>query len=128
MARPTVPATALINHLFGGVTYPQPTAWWIGVFAADPGLAITGTAPSTLNTNRKQITSWTRTGNTATNTSQIVFDPVPVGQTWNVTNYAIYDAQTGGDPICYGAFDVAKTISSGDVFTIGANRLQILES
>lgn len=128
MARPTVPASSLINHLFGGAAYVQPTAWWIAVFSADPGLGVTGTSPASLNTNRKQITGWTRTSNTATNTAQIVFDPVPVGQTWNVTHYVIYDNQTGGDPICYGAFDVAKTISSGDVFTIGANRLSVLES
>lgn len=113
MARPTVPATSLINHLFGGTAYTQPTAWWIGVFSADPGLGITGTSPASLNTNRQQITGWTRTGNTATNTAQIVFDPVPVGQTWNVTHYAVFDSQTGGNPICYGAFDVAKTVSSG---------------
>jgi hypothetical protein len=128
MARPTLPATSLINHLFGGSAYTQPTSWWISVYNADPGLGITGTTPSPLNTTRKQITGWTRSTNTATNTAQIVFDPVPVGQTWNVTHYAIFDASTAGNPICSGAFDVSKTISSGDVFTIGATRLSVAES
>lgn len=128
MARPTVPATALINHLFGGTAYVQPTSWWISVYSADPGLGVTGSSPTPLNITRKQITGWTRVSNTATNTSQIVFDPVPTGQTWNVTNYAIFNANTGGDAICSGAFDVAKTISAGDVFVIGSSRLSVTES
>lgn len=128
MTRPTIAATSLVNHLFGGAAYAQPTSWWISIYNTDPGLAITGTSPSPLNTVRKQISGWTRTTNTVTNTAQINFDPVPAGQTWNVTHYAIFDAQTNGNPVCYGAFDVTKTVSSGDVFTIGPNRLTATES
>ncbi len=128
MGKSNVEAAAYIAHTFGGAAKAQPTQWWVSLYSSNPGAAVTASSPTPLNANRAQITGWTRNNQSASNTNAITFEAVPVGQTWNVTHICIFTAQTGGQPISFGPLEVAKTVSAGDVFTIGATRLTLTES
>lgn len=117
---------ATINHMFGGAPLTQPTQWWLAIYSSDPTDAVTATTPSALTT-RKQITAWTRSASIARNTNPIQFDPVPSGQTWAISHFAIFTAETGGDPLYQGAFSIQRTLTAGDIFLIGANQLSVEE-
>lgn len=127
MAKSDILETQCIAHLFGGSAMPQPTQWWIAIYSADPTDALTATTPTPI-TGRVQITAWTRTNNQAANTNIVEFPPVPASQTWTVSHYAIYDAQTSGRPLYHGQFRITKTLEEGDILVIAANQLIIREN
>lgn len=114
-----------INHVFGGTTFTKPTQWWLALYGADPGEALTNTTPRV--TSLVQITGWTLSQNQASNTNQIQFPPVPTGQVWTVSHFAIFTAETSGEPLYLGAFRLTKTLEEGDIFIIAAGQLVIRE-
>jgi len=119
--------SALINHIFGGTSFTAPTAWYLAIYDVDPGEAVTSASPAALTSQRVQITSWNRSGNTATNANNMQFDPVPGGATWVVSHFAIFNATTGGSPLYYGPLSATKTVSAGDILFVAANQISVSE-
>lgn len=126
-AKSSAHESEVINHYFGGSASPQPTQWWLAIYSTNPTDAITATVPTAI-TNRLQITAWTRNANEAVNTNTLQFPPVPSGQAWSATHFAIFDAATGGRPLYHGAFRSAKNLSEGDILFIAAGQLVIRET
>ncbi|EKQ70414.1 hypothetical protein OsccyDRAFT_0701 [Leptolyngbyaceae cyanobacterium JSC-12] len=126
-AKSDILETEIINHYFGGSGAPQPTQWWLAIYSSDPTDAITATVPTAITT-RLEIDGWTRNANEAVNTNNLQFPPVPTGQTWTVTHFAIFNAITGGKPLYHSPFRIAKTLQEGDILFIAAGQLAIRET
>ena len=105
----------------GSVT--RPTAWYVGLFTSDPTDAGTGTEVSGGGYARQTV-AFTVTGNEATNSAVIEFDPAtaPFG---TVTHVAVLDALTGGNIITHGPLSASKAIGTGDIFRISAGDLDV---
>lgn len=116
----------MIAHLFGGAALPQPNQWWLAVYDEDPTDALTNTTPTPV-TSLLQILNWTLSNNEVSNTNIIQFEPVPVGETWTVSHFALFDASSGGNPLYHGAFRTAKVLQEGDILFIAAGQLVIRE-
>jgi hypothetical protein len=119
--------TSLINHIFGGSSYAQPTQWWLALYSSDPGANLTYSSPSPITT-LVQILSWTRAGNQVSNTNSIQLAAVPNGQTWNISYFALFDGNTNAaNPLYTGAWTLTKTLSAGDIFTIAPGQIVLTE-
>lgn len=124
----------LIQHLFGGVAAAVPTEWWIALYDADPTDAVTGAAwngnpantPAAIS-NRLEVLNWTITDNEVVNTDTLEWPAVPVGQTWTVSHFVIFDAEIDGRPLYHGAFRTAKELSEGDILFVASGQLVIRE-
>ena len=117
---------AIINHNFGGTPYTPPSAWWISVYSQDP-TDIPNDLTTVPLTDRVEVTGWTIVNNEASNTDNIQLSPVPVSETWVVSHYVVWDADTGGNGLYHGQFRITKTLEEGDIFVIAPNQLKIRE-
>ena len=114
--------TKVLDHVFGGTAYTQPTKY-IALYSAAPGEAGGGTEISGTNYVR-QVAAFTVTGDTASNTAAIEFPTA--GSAWGtITHIGVMDASSAGNLLAYGTLTASKTISSGDVFRIPLGDLDI---
>ena len=114
--------TKVLDHVFGGTAYTQPTKY-IALYSAAPGEAGGGTEISGTNYVR-QVAAFTVTGDTASNTAAIEFPTA--GSSWGtITHIGVMDASSAGNLLAYGTLTASKTISSGDVFRIPLGDLDI---
>jgi len=114
--------TKVLGHVFGGTAYTQPTKY-IALYSAAPGETGGGTEISGTNYVR-QVSAFTVTGDTASNTAAIEFPTA--GSAWGtITHIGVMDATSGGNLLAYGTLTASKTISSGDVFRIPLGDLDI---
>lgn len=125
---------ALLNHIFEGSAYTQPTVW-VGLSTADPGDDGTGLAEPaggayarvrpTDNTGRWDIDQ-TAGVTTASNKGEITFPEATAG--WGtVTHVVLFDAEAAGNILASVALDAAREILSGDTakFEIGQLTIQL---
>jgi hypothetical protein len=92
-------ADALLNFVCNGTAYSKP-AWYAWLANASQADTDTGTNLAadepTNNYAREQVTAWTTSTNTATNTSEILFNS-PSGTWGAITSVGIADALTNGN-------------------------------
>lgn len=121
----------LTDHIFRGTTFTAPTGLYISLHTADPtdaanGAEVTTVAtayarvlvtPSTGNwagTNSAgQTTLSSGTGGQSSNNGTITF-PSPTGSWGSVTHFGVWDLQTSGNLLVFGALGTPKTINGGD--------------
>ena len=116
---------ALINHVMRGITYTAPTAWYLGLFTADPGE--TAGALNEIDVGatwyaRKATGGWSPSaGGVTSNEAAITFNAV-TGSPVTITHVGIYDAAVGGNRLYQAPLVQSKTLDVGDVmsFAIGA--------
>lgn len=117
----------IINHNFGGTAFAQPTEWWINVYSSDPTDVVDENTTVPLAPARIEIDSWTIVANEASNTNNVQFAAVPATETWVVSHYVIWDAETTGNALYKGQFRITKTLEEADVLNIAPNQLKIQE-
>lgn len=91
---------------------------WVSLHTADPTDAASGAEVSGGSYARKATatTDWTRSGTSPTqvvNANSLAF-PAPTANWGTVTHFAIWDASTAGNMLCYGALTTSRTINNGD--------------
>lgn len=117
--------THVLNYVFTSTSVTRPTAWYVALFTSNPGETDGGTEVSTSGTAyARQSASFTVSGNLATNSAAIEF-PTATADFGTITHIGIYTASTLGDLIAYSALDTSKSITTGDVFRIPTNDLDI---
>lgn len=115
--------TALLNHVFGSVTYTAPADRYLALYTVAPddtggGTEVSGTSYA------RQTVAFTISGDTASNTSAIEFPTA--GSSWGtIVAVGVFDALTSGNLLAYGNLTASKTIASGDVFRVPAGDLDI---
>lgn len=118
----------LIDHLFRAATFSKPTHNWVRLYTAAPsdsggGTEVSGGSYAAVDLVPSD-TNWTATqGGTSGNSSgtgghtdnavAITF-AAPTANWGVITHFAIWDAQTAGNMILWGALTTPKTVNNGD--------------
>lgn len=115
---------AILDHLFGGTAFTQPTLY-VAVSTANPTDAGTGAAEPTGNGYARISTAsadWTRTDNVVENANELAF-PEATGSWGTLTHIAIYDAATGGNLIAHAALTTSKAIAANETLRFPAGNI-----
>jgi len=109
---------ALVNHVFRNTELTSPAAVYIGLTTSDPGE--TGSVAGEISGNayvRQAITFGAPSDGSITTTALIEF-PVATGDWGTISHIGIFDAESSGNMLAYGALSVAKDILTDDQFKI----------
>lgn len=130
----------LVDHIFRATSFTAPAALYVSLHTADPldtgaGTEVSGNAyarsqlnPSTsnwANTQNSGTSASSGTGGQTSNKAIIAFT-TPTASWGTVTHFAVWDASTTGNMICYGALTVSKTINTSDVVTFPVDSLAVV--
>lgn len=113
-------ATALLNHTLRAVTYTRPAAVYVGLYTSNPTAADTGTEVSGGGYARQAVTfsaPVTEGGKQTVKNQEVVF-PVATADWGTITHIGIRDSATAGTLLYFIPLDNARTILSGDRFTL----------
>ena len=123
---------ALLNDLFRGVEYTNPTNLYLGVGTTAPSEDGTGfTEPSASSYHRYEIasttTNWTEpTDGSLSNLPTFRFNEAEESWTTSttpLTHWAIFDAATDGNMLFYGDLLKSQEVPSGGILEIPTNAL-----
>ena len=115
-------------HIFRTASFTKPTALWISLHTADPtdvGNGAEATYGGYVRVQRDPLdANWTAVSATDGNTDNAAAITWPACTSGSnlVTHFAIFDASTAGNMICYGTLTNSQTVSTGVTpsFAIGA--------
>lgn len=114
----------LLDHTLRNVAYTPPTTIYVGLFTSAPGETGGGTEVSGGDYARQAATFDAAANGQTSNSADIVF-PVATADWGTITHIALFDADTAGNMLYYGALSVSKIIQVGDQFIIKAGNLTI---
>ena len=115
---------ALINATLRNTSYTSPAAVYVGLYTSDPTDANTGTEVSGGSYTRTAVTMGSPTDGVSTNTAAVEF-PQASGSWGTIGWIGILDAATSGNLLYHTALDEAKTVGTGDIFTISSSNLSV---
>lgn len=114
------------GNVFRTKTSPAiPTKYYIGLSKTAPSVSGTNvTEPSGLNYSRVDISSLlgAPSNGVVKNTSSIEF-PESSGAWGVITHFVVYDAQTGGNLLMYGALTASRTVEESTIMIIRTGEL-----
>lgn len=127
----------MLNFIFNGGTWTQPSNTYISLFTVDPTVSSTGTEATGSGYARITVasntTNWpTISAATTTITNNVAQSFAAATGNWsssaNQTSAGIWDAVTTGNLYYWGSLTVAKPVLNGDTasFAIGAITVQEL--
>ncbi len=112
----------VLDHVFGGSAFTQPSAWYAKLHTGDPGE--NGTANAATETTRKSITSWAASsGGSKASSAAISWTSYPAAET--ITHISIWDNVSAGNCLGSGALTASKTVAIGDTLTINSGSITI---
>lgn len=105
---------ALLDHILSTTAWTMPTNTYVKLHTGDPG------EDATLNAATealRKVLSFGAAASAAIETDAAVdWDNVSTTETYS--HFSIWDALTGGNPLCYGAFAASYSVTAGDDFQI----------
>lgn len=113
----------IAGHVFGGTAYTAPATLYVALYTSAPNDAGAGTEVSG-GSYARQSMAFTVTADTASNTANVEY-PKATASWGTVTHFAILDAVTSGNMLCYGTLTASKTVASGDTLRFNAGELDI---
>jgi hypothetical protein len=115
---------ALINATLRNTTYTSVATVYVSLWTSDPTDAGSGTEVSGGSYARTAVTFGAPSSGLSTNSADVTF-PTATG-TWGTVGWiGINDASTSGNLLYHTPLDVAKAITSGDVFKIATGNLSV---
>ncbi|MFD1627648.1 phage tail fiber protein [Azospirillum griseum] len=116
----------LLDHANGKTAYAMPTTVYLAALTSASTVSASGTEVSTTSTGyaRQAITATmsVSSNGASSNATAVVFGPA--SSAWGtITDYAIFDAATGGNMLWFGTLSAAKTIASADELKFAAGQL-----
>ena len=120
--------THTLNYLLNATSVTRPTAWYVGLFTADP--TDTGSLSNEISGNSyaRRPVAFSVSGAVATNSAAVEFAAATGGNWGTITHIGVIDASTSGNMIVHSALAVSKAINVGDVFRIPTGDLDIAAS
>ena len=115
---------ALINATLRNTSYTSPSVVYVGLYTSDPTDANTGTEVSGGSYARTSVTFAAPSNGVTTNSASVVF-PTATGSWGTIGWIGILDAATSGNLLYHTALDEAKTVGTGDIFTISSSNLSV---
>lgn len=104
---------AILDHLFGLASWTAPSEIWAGYSTTTPTKAGANITEPGNGYARVEVTNWSRSSSEVDNDDTIEF-PEATGSQGTVTYAVLFDAETSGNMIWFGALTASKTIDSGD--------------
>jgi hypothetical protein len=116
--------THVLQYVFTTGSVTRPTAWYVGLFTADPTDTGSGATEITGNNYSRVSATFTVSGNAATTSAAVEFSAA-TGSWGTISHIGIFDASSGGNLIAHSALTASKAIASGDVFRIPTGDIDI---
>ena len=116
--------THVLQYVFTADSVTRPTAWYVGLFTADPTDTGSGATEITGNNYSRVSATFSVSGATATTTAAVEF-AAATGSWGTISHIGIFDAASGGNLIAHSALSASKAIGTGDVFRIPTGDLDI---
>jgi hypothetical protein len=114
----------VLDHVLGTASYTMPTVYLALFTAVADGEAGTVTEVSGNGYARQLCVFDAAASGTAANAAQETF--TASGGNWGtITHWGLYDAETNGNLLIYGALDASRTINDGDSLTFAAGAIDI---
>ena len=113
----------IAEHVFGGTAYTAPATLYVALYTTAPDDTGAGTEV-TGGSYARQSMAFTVTADTASNTANVEF-PKATASWGTVTHFAILDAVSAGNMLCYGTLTASKAVASGDTLRFNAGELDI---
>jgi hypothetical protein len=115
---------AIINAVLRNTSYTSPTTVYVALYTSDPTDADTGTEVSGGSYARTAVTFGAPSNGVSTNSASVTFPTATAS--WGTVSYiGIRDASTSGNLLFHTALDEAKTVGTGDIFTISTGNLSV---
>ena len=115
---------ALINATLRNTTYTSVATVYVSLWTSDPTDAGSGTEVSGGSYARTAVTFGAPSSGLSTNSADVTF-PTATG-TWGTVGWiGINDAVSSGNLLYHTPLDVAKAITTGDVFKIATGNLSV---
>ena len=115
---------ALINATLRATTYTAPATVYVSLWTSDPTDAGSGTEVSGGSYARQAVTFGAPSSGVSLNSADVTF-PTATGSWGTVGWIGINDAATSGNLLYHTPLDVAKAITTGDVFKIATGNLSV---
>lgn len=114
----------LLDHVLRNTALTSPTAVYVALFddTATPSELEASTITNEVAVTRQAATFSAPAGGATENADTISFTNMPAV---TVSYVAVMDADTVGNVLFHGALTTARTLTSGDTFTIAAGDLDI---
>ena len=116
--------TTVLQWTFTTDSVTRPTAWYLGLFTANPDEDGSGATEISGNGYARKSVSFSVSGNLATNSAAVEFD-VATGSWGTISHVAVFDASSGGNQIAYAALTTSKAIDTDDVLRFPAGDVDI---
>lgn len=116
--------THVLKYVFTADSVTRPTAWYVGLFTADPTDTGSGATEISGNAYARVAATFTVSGDTATTSAAVEF-AAATGSWGTISHIGIFDASSGGNLIAHSALTASKAIGAGDVFRIPTGDLDI---
>ena len=114
----------LLDHVFGGSTFTQPTDIYVSLHSADPGETGASELAATNGYAREVCTFGAAASGAVANDAPVVF--TASGGSWSTaTHFYTWDAVTTGNALVGGALTASKTLGNGDSATFDVGDLVI---
>ena len=115
---------AMINAVLRNTSYTSPGTVYVALYTTDPTDADTGTEVSGGSYARTAVTFGAPSNGVSTNSASVTFPTATAS--WGTVSYiGIRDASTSGNLLFHTALDEAKTVGTGDIFTISTGNLSV---
>lgn len=116
--------THVLQYVFTADSVTRPTAWYVGLFTADPTDTGSGATEISGNAYARVSATFTVSGNAATTSAAVEF-AAATGSWGTISHIGIFDASSGGNLIAHSALTASKAIANGDVFRIPSGDIDI---
>lgn len=119
----------LLDHVFGNAAYSAPASLYIALFTAAPSDAGGGTEVSGSGYDRVEVTNdatnFPAASGGAKSNGQAIAFPMATGSWGTVTHFGIFDADSGGNLLAWGALDTSRAVANLDIVYFPAGELDI---
>lgn len=118
---------ALLSHVFGSTPYTKPANLYVGLMTTRGSGSSSGTEIVGNGYARQSIVfaQDEEPLGSIDNASAVAFPPASGGPWGTITDFAVFDAITGGNMLVYGTLVEAKLIKTGDRIEFLAGALVI---
>lgn len=115
-------ANKILDHVNGIASYTMPTQLWLALAEVDFTAAGSGTELSGGSYGRVAWNAYSASSGATSNNSLLVITNMPA---CDLTHLSLWDDETAGNMLIYGAFDATVTLASGENFAADAGDLDL---
>ena|SRR5690554_3046584 len=118
-------ANKLLDHTLRNIPYTPPSTVYVALLTADPTASGDTTNEVTDSAYARQALTFDEPVDRLTQTTYDVEFPQASEDWGEITHVLLLDAETGGNPMFHGALNIAKTITTDDIFRVPLGELTV---